>query len=269
MRRRRAMAAVAALALAAPGGRAAAEMPVIDTAAIAKFSEQITKLQRQIESLVAIQKSAQEQIDAVGRSGRITLPAIHIGKMAAQIASGARCLKPDFSKLMPRVDFRDVRVGSICDGAAMYGQTLFVRPEDLSGIEDWRAMAKLERAAGKRRDAVLRDAAAKGLATADLAVAQSADETRAADELAAAARNAATTQARMRVADEGLVLLARAATRRNQLLAAQLRVQAAMAAAAGLPVETYAGADFKDAKAAGTGSAAGGWAKPDAEGPKP
>lgn len=266
MRRRRAMAAVAALALAAPGGRAAAEMPVIDTAAIAKFSEQITKLQRQIESLVAIQKSAQEQIDAVGRSGRITLPAIHIGKMAAQIASGARCLKPDFSKLMPRVDFRDVRVGSICDGAAMYGQTLFVRPEDLSGIEDWRAMAKLERAAGKRRDAVLRDAAAKGLATADLAVAQSADETRAADELAAAARNAATTQARMRVADEGLVLLARAATRRNQLLAAQLRVQAAMAAAAGLPVETYAGADFKAAKAA---SAAGGWAKPDAEGPKP
>ena len=142
MRRRRAMAAVVALALAAPGGRAAAEMPVIDTAAIAKFSEQITKLQRQIESLTAIQKSAQEQIDAVGRSGRITLPMIHIGKMAAQIASGARCLKPDFSKLMPRVDFRDVRVGSICDGAAMYGQTLFVRPEDLSGIKDWRTMAK-------------------------------------------------------------------------------------------------------------------------------
>ena len=257
MRRRRAMAAVAALALAArrPGGGGDAGDRHGGDHEVLRANHQAATPDR---SLTAIPKSAQSRSTRWDGRGGSPCRDPHRQDGGADRERGA-VFETGFLEADAKVDFRDVRVGSICDGAAMYGQTLFVRPEDLSGI-------KLARhgQTGTRAGAPRRGAAGRGRKGWRRPTSRSQSITKPAPPTNWR-RRAQRRHRRMRVADEGLVLLARAATRRNQLLAAQLGVQAAMAAAAGLPVETYAGANFK-AQAA---SAAGGWAKPDAEGPKP
>lgn len=224
------------LILATPGV-AWATMAVLDQAAVAKLTNQLSKLQEQIDALTEIKSRAQEQIDAIGKVGQIRLPSLDVNKMASQIRRDAQCLKPDFSKLMPSVNFDDVGMGSICDTAPAYEQTLWLNPDEQNtypSLEDRRVQrVRVER----RRDAVLKDAVTKGLAMADHWIAQSEDDNKATEELARAAETARTSQERQQVVAQGQVLIARALTKQNQILAQQLKVQTAFALKAGLSIE--------------------------------
>lgn len=236
--------------LAAPGVAWAA-MAVIDSAAIAKLGDQLTKLQQQIEVMTGIKDRVQQQIDAVGRMGQISLPSINISKLASQIKRDAQCLKPDLSKLMPGVSFDDVSMGSICDTAPVYEQTLWIDPDKINAMPNWQDRERARHVVERRREAVLKDSVTKGMAMADQWIAQSEDENRATEELASAAAAAKTTQDRQQVTAQGQVLIARALAKQNQILAQQLRVQSAFAAAAGVPIESYTTPKDKTGKEGG------------------
>jgi len=233
--------------LAAPGV-AWATMAVIDGAAIAKLGDQLTKLQQQIEVMTGIKDRVQQQIDAVGKVGQITLPSINISKLASQIRRDAQCLKPDLSKLMPSVNFDDVSTGSICDTAPVYEQTLWIDPDKINKLPTWQEQQRARHVVERRREAVLKDSVTKGMAMADQSIAQSEDENKATEELATTVNAASTERQHIAAIAQGQVLIARSLAKQNQILAQQLKVQSAFAAAAGVPIESYTTPDDKNGK---------------------
>lgn len=215
-----------------------AAMPVIDTAAIAKLTDQLSKLQDQIDVLTDLQKKAQDQINAIGKMGQITLPMVNMARMVSRLRSDAQCLVPDFSKLMPSVDFEDVNFGSICEGGNVYQKTLFLDPDELKNMP-WEEQRLHQVEVKERRQRVVADTVAKSMAAADMASKVAADETGAsADELEGSVSSAKDSNDRLAAIATGQVLIVRALAQQNQILAMQLKVQAATALALGVRLDS-------------------------------
>lgn len=227
-----------ALTLLGLPGLAWGAMAVIDQTAIGKLVEQLNKLQQQIEELMSISKTLQEQINAVGRMGQITLPSINLGKLGSKIRREVQCMKPDFSKLFPGLKFEDVDFDSVCEGAPAYRQALWVDPDDLRKLPDWRDRAARREEVEKRRERVLVDSATKGIALADVMAKETENQNKAADELATSAAAAQTQNDRLAVIAQGQVLNARIQAQTNQILAQLLHVQSVTALAMGVPAES-------------------------------
>lgn len=226
-------------------------MAVVDTGAIAQLAQQMNKLQEQVDQLRqqtewldTLSSQVQDQIDAIGAMGQLTLPALNLQKLTGQVMRDAQCLKPDFEKLMPGLSADELNFDSICGGSQAYRQALWFDPEDpeswslpegeewnagASTDEKWRLHARAREAVEQRRRSVAKDASTKGLAQADLASGETAETNqKATEELEAATLAATTQQDRLAVIAQGQVLSNRQLVQQNQLLAQLLKVQSAM-----------------------------------------
>lgn len=242
--RRLAVAALAGLFLGTPPALAA--YPVVDAQAIAQLKEQLSAAKKQIETLTQqletlnqISTTLQEQIDAIGRAGQVSLPMVNIGRLSNQVLRDAQCLMPDFDRLMPDLDMEDVNFDSICAGRNVYDTALFVDPEregwldpNGDGYADgatWEAQRAAREAVEARRKALTKDVVTAGLAHADLAASQTAKANEAATEDLEVAVQAATTQnERLAAIAQGQVLTNRQLVQQNQLLAQLVKIQSVM-----------------------------------------
>jgi len=225
------------LILTIPAQPAQAVTAVNDSVAIGKLIDQLNKMQEQITTLGEIAKKSQEQIDAIGKAGQITLPGLNVAKMASQLRQDVQCLTPDLSKLMPNLEFENVDFGSVCQAGHAYRQALWIDKKDVTGLP-WNEQVEIVEEVEARRENVLSDATEKGLGLADIA-AKSVEETnKAADEKAASARGATTENERLAVIAESQPVIIRALAQQTQILAQMLKIQAAFSIRAGVPVNS-------------------------------
>ncbi len=229
---------VALLLSALSSTPAIAAMAVVDASAIGKLTDQLSKMQQQIETLNGISTTLQEQIDAVGKMGRITFPTLSTAKIGSRLRQDLQCLKPDFSKLMPNINFEDLRWNSICQGSAAYRDTLFINPEDLTKLPSWEEQEKTLQTLNDRRRRILEEATSNGLAHGDIATKDVEHLNKAADDLASTVTSATTQNDRLAAIAQGQVILVRALGQQNQILATMLKVQSAFALQAGVRADT-------------------------------
>jgi len=223
---------------------ALASMAVIDTTAVGKLTDQLSKMQQQIEMLTGINTTLQDQIDAIGKMGQITLPTLNAAKIGSRLRQDLQCLKPDFSKLMPHVNFEDLRWNSICQGSAAYKDTLFINPEDLVRLPSWEAQEEELQKIEDRRRRILEETTSNGLAHGDIATKDVEHLNKAGDDLANTVTMAKTQNDRLAAIAQGQVIMVRAMGQQNQILATMLKVQSAFALQAGVRVDS----DLVDAK---------------------
>ncbi|MEQ8664837.1 MAG: hypothetical protein RIC16_03850 [Rhodospirillales bacterium] len=222
-----------------------AAMAVIDAQAVGKLADQLNKLQQQLDQLReqtgwlnTMSEQLQDQIDAVGKMGKITLPTLNLENVANKIRRDVQCLVPDLSNLMPGIDFEEMDFNSICEGRSFYKKALWFDPEDLSADdgetertpeERWSDISQARGEIEARREAVTKDVAAGGMAAGDLAATAGASEAeKAASDLEVAENAAETEQDRLAVIAQGTVLNNKQLVQQNQLLAQLLKVQSTM-----------------------------------------
>ena len=235
------------LTISLPVTPAGAAMAVVDTAAIAKLTKQLNQMREQIEQLTEMSRRLQQQIDAVGRAGRIAVPVFNAAKMLSGLRRDLNCLKPDLARLMPDVSFEDADWGSVCEAAPGYRQTLWLDPVKVGEMPTWEERNEARKAIERRRRNVLIDAVVKGLAHADAANKQVTETLEAADEIEAAAARAATSNARLAVIAQSQAVLIRAIAQATQIQAQQLRLEAALVMRQATPIESeLSGEDDED-----------------------
>ncbi|GAB6053085.1 hypothetical protein JCM17960_34990 [Magnetospira thiophila] len=242
---RRAKKTLPLLLLLAVASPARAEYPVIDTTAIGKLTDQLSKMQQQIDKLTELSKKAQEQLNALGKMGQITLPLINLAKVGRDLRQDAQCLVPDLSKLMPSVEFEDMDFTSICEAGDAYRQTLWIDPKTITA-KPWEDQEKARKAVEVRRDNMIVDAASKGLGQGDVAAQGAEALNKAAGELETAADAAKDQNDRLAVIAKGQVLMARAMAQQTQILAQLLKVQSAYVMKAGVPLDSRLAGDGEE-----------------------
>lgn len=252
--RRRLRAAALVVGLVIAPSVALATYPVIDTRALAEAGKQLSALKEQIALIKKeIENSTQilsvvnemsglvqDQLNAIGELGQITIPVVNLAKMATQLQRDARCLMPDLGAMMPNADLDDIDLRSVCSARSAYANTLWFDPaqaEEMSLDEQETARQEIR----DRRDRVLRQAAVDGLAHADVQTAAAADQAdRAVAELERAAQSASHMNARLAVSNQALILIARQQATQTQVLASILKIvsaQATMSSVSQAPLE--------------------------------
>lgn len=233
--------------------QAQAAMAVVDNTALAQWSERLNGLKKQIETAVeslkvlnmvvnginVVSKFLQDQVDAIGRLGKIHLPFLNTVKLAQRLQKDIKCLMTDLSNLMPRIDFRDLDFGSICKARASYQDLFWLDPEEARKL-DHKTRNRLIQKIQARRDALAKTASASGLATAHVMSTQTSTITATAiDELERNVREAQSIQERLIAIGQGIVLQNRQAAQLNTMTAEILRIQATMLMLqSGMPVDT-------------------------------
>lgn len=193
-------------------------------AQIAVEFEQLAELKKQLDFLTEISGFMNDVQKAIGELTHISLPIPNILQMQAQIKSDMRCLMPGGD--LWGITFTDLNLGSICDTSAKYRDSLFVGDKALRG----QAFSKTEaawRQVEKRREALLEDTVVRSLAQADVQQNQADKISDAADDLQKSLNSAKDVQERLHVTAQAQILQARALAQQNQMIAQQLRLQAA------------------------------------------
>ncbi len=219
-----------------------ATMAVFDGAAIAKLTDQLSKLQQQISAIVDVKNKVQEQIDAIGKLGQITLPSLNLDKLGGTIIRDLQCLKPDFSKLMPSIDLKDIKINSICGGSALYRDALWVDPDKVVKITTWQDRQVLLDGVHERRERLFTDTIAKALAHSDVAARDVEQTNDVANEVESSLRSSVNSRTSLQAIGQGQVAIIRALAKQNQLLSQLLKVQATYALK-NVPGEARAGVD--------------------------
>ncbi|MBB4267635.1 hypothetical protein [Roseospira visakhapatnamensis] len=249
--------AIAAVLVAGVPTPALPAMAVIDASALAKLSEQLNSMKQQIEAafeqiewltrlseqLQAASDLIQDQIDAIGAVGQITLPSLNLEKLTGQISQDIQCLAVDLEALMPSLDFGDLDFGSICAGRTAYQRALWVDPEAIGGHGGpvtWEARKRESEAVQARREALAKETATAALAQADLAATEVAEiNQRATEDLEATVKAAKSMNERLAAIAQGSVLTNRQLVHQNQLLAQMLKVQAVQLMMDTLPLSDH------------------------------
>lgn len=221
-----------------------AAMAVTDGGAMVEAKLRLAELKKQLSEMNDMKNKLQDQINAIGEMGKITIPMINLPKIAGQLISDAQCLMPDFEGLMPSLNFDELSFGSICDGSNNYKKILWISPKEGAKLKGSERLKRYEEIR-ERRETLLVEAAADGMAQADMALEGALDLSETAAEIEAAAAAANNTNSRLAVIAQSQAVLIRASSQTNQLLAQQLRIQATFAMAAGVDV-TNALADTED-----------------------
>lgn len=164
-----------------------AALAVVDSAAIAKLSKQLSEAKKRFEELVAIKTLGEEQLNAMGVGGEIAVSLINATKIKNQLKRDVQCLLPDLEKLMPDADFDELEFPSICEAANAYLNNLWVQPDDLHTLTVSK-QRDLVKKIKERRDNVLAEAASKGLGQADISQKVASDANDTASELEAVAQ---------------------------------------------------------------------------------
>lgn len=209
---------------------------------VAKLTEQLTEMAKQLDEFKKITTATQENIDAIGKVGQITLPTLNVSKLASQIRQDVQCAIPDLSKLMPNVEFDELDWNSVCEASSAYKKTLWLDPDKIKKLETWERLQTISDIEG-RRENVLVDAATKGLAQADIATKEIETTNKAIDDVAREADLAKNENERLAVIIQAQIVSARATVQQTQILALMLKVQSALAIKAGVPVESLLSED--------------------------
>jgi len=210
-------------------------MAVIDGKNLAEAKKQISELKKQLAELKKANDFLQDQINAIGELGQISIPVPNLGKIAGEIQGFAQCMTPDFEKLMPNVDMENVSLGNLCDVSDHYKENLWITAEEKATLSGTEKLERIEEIRA-RRENILVEAAADGLAQADQALEGALALNNTAAEIENAGAAAENMNERLAVIAQGQAALIRAQGQTNQLLAQQLRIQAAFAMAAGVDV---------------------------------
>ncbi|WP_142850713.1 hypothetical protein [Telmatospirillum sp. J64-1] len=263
-RKRRRLAALVALGILGMPAAGYAAMAVVDASAIAKLTDQLNRMQQQIEYLrsqtewlTKMSGQMQDTVDAIGAIGRISLPSLNLDRLTGQVMRDIQCLTPDLSKMMPNLSLDDIRFSSICGGRSVYQQALWLDPETVrwndgdgwssgpqSNAARWEAQASARKEIEARREALVKDIASTGLAMADMAATENAENNaKAADELEEAVNSAQTQQARLAAIGKGQVLASRQLNQQNQLLAQLVKIQSAMLMQMSTPIHDRPGGE--------------------------
>lgn len=239
------LAAVVAVLVFGKPIMAHAALAVIDSAAVAKLAEQVSSLQKQFSELQKHTKwltemsgTLQEQLNAIGAFGQISIPSLNLGNVTNKIRRDLQCLKPDLSKLFPSISQDEMEFGSICDGREVFRKVLWLDPDKVfedekldsaSPDERWRRMNDAKAEVMERRNALVKDVSSRGLSFAELSSSDSAEAAeKAASDLEAKAKAAQTQQDRLAVIAQGVVLSNKQQVQQNQLLAELVKIQSAM-----------------------------------------
>lgn len=250
-----------------------ATYPVFDATSFVKLTEQFNSLQKQLDQLMEqtqilgkISKAAQDQINAIGKMGKITMPIVNMAKMVQAINKDARCLLPDLSRLLPSIDLDDLDWESICARRAFYQEMLWFDPNDPeswkfnegTAPEDWsspdggswggagngpdwknpdsspeadfafrRARDLARLQVLARQNAVVKDAINTGLSQSDQIIDQVDENQQTADELEAEADAAEDLKALMLVLIKAILHQDRQEIQSQQQRAQLIRIQAA------------------------------------------
>lgn len=239
------IAAVAVLVAVGTSTAAHATYPVIDVASIAKLAEQMGQLKKQFEELqkqteviTDVKKEVQDQLDAIGRMGQLSIPSLNLDTLTQDVLRNVQCLKPDLSGLMPSLSTEDLRFGTICQGRDIYKTALWLDPEAVAKTITWEEKATARKAVEARREALIKEISSSGLAQGDLAAGQQAETNqRATEELEQAASAAETQNDRLAVIAQSGILTNRQLVQQNQLLAQLVKTQSAMLMAMTVPVQ--------------------------------
>ena len=213
-----------------------AAMTVIDPTSITKLVEQINALQEQTEVVTDMRDKVQDQIDAVGQVGQITLPSVGGERLRRGLIRDAACLLPDHTKLMPSLDFEDADFGSFCAARKTYSNSLFVQP-----AAEGKALTPQQRSAAlrqvqRRRERVMSDATVAGLAKSEDVLRRTKTMNETMDRLRTARSIGATDVRRqLAISNETMGIIAQNQIIQTELLAQILRLQSAGAAHLGLP----------------------------------
>lgn len=220
-----------ALAVARP---AQALDQVIDQAAIGKLVDQINALKQQLAELQKANGLLNDQLNALGRAGQISVPMVNMDRLASRLRQDAQCLAPDLQKLMPDVEYDDATFGSICAAGDAYRKSLWLDPDKIAK-KPWEDQVAATNAIEKRRQNMAVDVASKAIGQGDIDVKEADRLGQSADELDAAAKAAVSDNERLAVIAQGSVLHARSAALQTQILAQLLKVQSSWFALTALP----------------------------------
>src|SRR3546814_17745830 len=92
---------------------------------MAKLVNQIKKLQDQLTELQKANGLLNDQLNALGRAGQISVPMVNMDRLASRLRQDAQCLAPDLQKLIPDVEYDDATLGSICAAGAAYRKSIW------------------------------------------------------------------------------------------------------------------------------------------------
>ena len=207
---------------------ASATQPVFDGEAVAKTIDLINETKKLAGNVVEVRDAIDEQIAATGLPTVLRLPSLDIGKIRTRLSRDLNCLLPDVKNLLPRIKFENVDYGSICNIRENYQKALSFNPHgDAAQGMSSRQRAKRRALIRSRRDETLDEAALGSLAAGTVGLESAKDMDAAADALGAAGTAATNINERLAVMNQGIVLMVRAQSQTNALLAQTLRLIAA------------------------------------------
>lgn len=215
---------------------------VIDQAAIAKLVQQLNEMKKQLDEMKKSNAFLNDQLEAIGRVGQITIPALNATKIGNRLRQDALCLAPDFEKLLPGVEFENANWMSICQAGDGYRQSMWLDPNKIK-TSPWSTQSQKRREIEKRRHDIGVDVASKGMGQGDIAVKGAEDTNKSVEELESAMNAAKSENERLAVISQGLVVIARAEAQQTQLLAQLLKVQSTWFTLTALPPDSRLAAE--------------------------
>lgn len=235
-----------------------AEYPVLDKASLAKLAEQLKQakedfknqfeqlltLKEQLGFLFEIKNFINETVDTIGEMASIVLPITNAERIAAQMRGNIACLFPD--GMAWGIDFADLNL-SICSLKSKYKKSFFLTEDEAKEMTFEEQDAKRQKAM-RNRDAFLADTTLRSMSAADVQLRNASDLNKAADELRSSGESATTLQQRLAVSNRTAAEQLRATAAQNEILAQMLKLQAAMALKAGVPLNEVNGGDGEGKK---------------------
>lgn len=260
------MLGVGAAALAPSPSRAA--MPVIDQSVLAQAIEEVKAAKDQLvaaieqikwltdifDTLNDMVKIVQDELDAIGRLGRIDLPWLNLLKSGQNLRRDIACLIPNLKEM--GIFWKDLKFRSICEGKDSYRKILFIPKDKAEEAMTWQEHARLRQEAEARRRALWVDVATEAMAMAHLTKESDLQDTlQAIDDLEDAARRSEDMNSRLNVIAHGIVLQNKQMAHLQKLMALQLQVQTSHFLADSVPASSRGG--DKSGSTTGTGPAPG------------
>lgn len=228
-----------------------AAMAVIDQSVLAQVIEEVKAAKQQLvaafeqikwltdifDTLNDMVKVVQQELDAIGRLGRIELPWLNLMKSGQSLRRDIACLIPDLKQM--GIFWKDLKFRSICEGKDSYQKILFIPRDKAEEAMTWEEHARLRQEAEARRRALWVDISTEAMAMAHLTKETQLDETlRGIDDLEDAARRAEDVNSRLNVIAHGVILQNKQMAHLQKLMAMQLQVQTAHFLAESVPASS-------------------------------
>lgn len=244
-----------------------AAMAVIDQSVLAQAIEEVKAAKQQLvaafeqikwltdifSTLNDMVKVVQQELDAIGRLGRIELPWLNLMKSGQSLRRDIACLVPDLREM--GIFWKDLKFRSICEGKDSYRKILFIPHDKNEQALTWQEHARLREEAEARRRALWVDIGTEAMAMAHLTKETQLEETlRGIEDLEDAAKRSQDMNSRLNVIAHGVILQNKQMAHLQKLIALQLQVQTAHFLADAVPASRR---NDKTGSTTGTGPAPG------------